>query len=132
MRLNDMACYKETLQVKKTCRVGWLLGSLPRAFNTKEFEEGLATMEELHKFQLEIRVEPIKTKIGSVPAIEFVKAAHIWTAYDKASQVRKALNSVFGSTLRQNLPLVKKLRFVPYSLDKRFINSNKQRFNIKK
>ena len=84
MQLNDMACYKETLQVKKTCKVGWLLGSLPRAFNTKEFEEGLATIEELYKFQLELHVEPIKTKIGPVPAREFIKAAHIWTSYDKA------------------------------------------------
>ena len=67
-----------------------------------------------------------------VPAREFVKATHIMTVYDKASQVQNVLNSVFRSKLRQNLPLGKKLRFVPYALDTRFIISNKQRFNIKK
>ena len=50
--MNDMVCYKEKLQVKKTCRVGWLLGSLPKSFNTKEFEEGISTMKEMKNFPI--------------------------------------------------------------------------------
>ena len=77
-------------------------------------------------------MEAIKTKLRNTPFKDQIKAAHIWTAYDKAAQVRKKLNHIFGSQLRTNLPLGKKLRFVPHALDSRFIISDKQRFNISK
>jgi hypothetical protein len=60
-----MNFYKEKLQAKSRCRIGWLLGLHSIAFNARNLE---ATFEQLAEFKdilVKVPREPIRTERGS-------------------------------------------------------------------
>jgi hypothetical protein len=136
---SDMNFYKEKLQTKFTCRTGWLLGTHNMAFNARNLETAIEQLPEFKEIPIEVRIEPIRTKRGSAKKTSkandkiaaFVWAAHVWTSWEKAA-CRKALSNLYSSRNKEGFPLGIQARFVPYTLDSRFITTLKTAQNVER
>ena len=97
---SDMNFYKEKLQTKFTCRTGWLLGTHNMAFNARNLEAAIEQLSEFKEIPIEVWMEPVRTKRGSAKKTSkandkiaaFVRAAHVWTSWEKSAACRKALS----------------------------------------
>jgi hypothetical protein len=139
---SDMNFYKEKLQTKFTCRTGWLLGTHNMAFNARNLEAAIEQLPEFKEIPIEVRMEPIRTKRGSAKkpasrakddkAAAFIWAAHVWTSWEKSAVCRKALSDLYSSRNKEGFPLGIQARFVPYTLDSRFITTPKTAQNVER
>ena len=142
---NDMAFYKEKIHTKFTCRTGWLLGTHSVAFNARNLKTTLKQLPEFKNIPIECRMEPIQTsrpskqqqkkqKASKDEMQQLPRAAHIWTSWDKAGACRKAMNNLYSSNRNKNegYPLGIQARFVPYTLDSRFITTPKMAQNVER
>lgn len=139
---NDMNFYKEKLQTKFTCRTGWLLGSHAVAFNARNLEAAIEQLSEFKNISIECRMEPIRTarasaqKKTSKPSLDEAakptRAAHIWTSWEQSSACRKALSDLYSNRNNEGFPLGIQARFVPYTMDSRFITTPKTAQNVER
>lgn len=133
----DMNFYKEKLQTKFTCRAGWLLGSHPVAFNSKNLEAAIEQLPEFKGIPIEVRMEPVRTQRSSKPTKgskmpALIRAAHVWTSWEKSASCRKALSDLYSKRNTDGFPLGVQGRFVPYTLDNRFITTPKTAQNVER
>ncbi len=110
------------------------------AFNARNLEAAIEQLSEFKEIPIEVRMEPIRTKRGSAKKTSkandkiaaFVRAAHVWTSWEKSAACRKALSDLYSSRNKEGFPLGIQARFVPYTLDSRFITTPKTAQNVER
>jgi hypothetical protein len=139
---SDMTFYKEKLQTRFTCRTGWLLGTHSIAFNARNLEAAIEQLPEFKNIPIECRMEPIRTaRNSSAKGTKKVlpkdmpkpnRAAHIWTSWERSGACRKAMSDLYSHRNTEGFPLGIQARFVPYTMDSRFITTPKTAQNVER
>jgi hypothetical protein len=114
--------YKDKLQCRSPSRVGFLLGYHPQAVNGQHLASALEMMPQLKNISVEIRVEPVVVEKGDSRDLKN-KAPYIWADRDDTAACRNALSEIYSTRNGGIFPLGVSARFIPYTMDSRFITT---------
>ena len=91
--------------------------------------KALTKQPELKNIKIALKNEFIKLDPKTIGT---VRAVHIYAERDKAYECRQALITIYAKNRVNNLPLGKNLRFIPDTLDTRFVTTLKNKTKIQR